>query len=129
VIQTTISDKEPVTGSQLLIPVEILNRVKHASALLETELDDVAKKFPVEARWQFLQRSDRSLGLQLDLTAQGAGIKEYPLPLETYHDDASILRSLRTPVWHFSRALSDVVKWDLERIRRDLDTLSSDSGE
>jgi len=129
VVSTTISTQELGTGNRVSVPDDVLNRVKRASQLLETELEGVGKSFPVEARWQLLQKPDRSLGLQLDLTSQGAGIKEYSLPLETFRDDESILRTLRTPIWYFSRTLSDVVKWDLDRIRRGLDDLSANSGE
>src|SRR5262249_39101 len=128
-VNTTISAQAPGTGTPVSVPEDVLNRVKRASQLLETELAGVGKTFPIDIRWQLLSQPDHSLGLQLNLTSQGAGIKEYPLPLESFRDDESILRTLRTPIWFFSRTLSDVVKWDLERIKRGLDDLSANLGE
>lgn len=133
-LSTTIQTTDEM-GKELPISPDLRAKVQRAADLLEAELGEVVEKFDIESKWRFVPEKGGTFGIKFDLTTknltrtQNVGLFNNTLPLEALKDDESILRSLRTPMWHFSRTLSGVLKEELERIRRDLQTLATVTGE
>jgi hypothetical protein len=133
--RTSISTTDPNTGNSLPVPKELVSRVTRAGEILEGELGELAEKFSIDANWRFVPEPTGKFGVKFDLTTknltgtQNVGLFNSSLPLDALQDDESILRSLRKPMVDFGRTLSGVLKEELDRIRRDLQTLATVTGE
>jgi hypothetical protein len=133
VVETTISTTNPLTGTEYQVPPELGTKVRRAAEILEAELGELTERFSIKAHWQFLQKSlqgETAFIVQLDLTAEQESVREfYTSPLDSFRDDAATRRSIQRPMWIFGRALSAIVKSDLARIERALESLSTSASE
>jgi len=129
-ITTTVSTADPETGADVEVPDALRDGIDRAATILESELGELTSKFPISADWHVVRGNDGGcIGVELDLTTTDAGVKGYPIPADDLRDDESIRRKLRKPIWHFGQTLSNLLRLDLERIRHDLETLATVTGE
>ncbi|AWM35940.1 hypothetical protein GobsT_63250 [Gemmata obscuriglobus] len=130
-LRTTIQTRDETTGVELPISADLREKVRRATEFLESELREVAEKFEIELRWWFVPESGGDLRPGFDLTTPNVsgnkdiGVVACSFDAGELKDDDSMRRALRQPLWHFSRALSGVLKEELARIRRDLTALAT----
>jgi hypothetical protein len=133
-LPVTISTKDPDTGAELQVPPEFAERVSRASEILGEELGELTKRFDLGVVWHFLPDSGGSLKAHLSFT-QGRTLvgTGYVYTADSLKDDESTRRSLRPALVEFGRALSSVVKQQLEqlqkRIEQDLEALATVTGD
>lgn len=130
-LRTTIQTRDETTGEELPIPTDLREKVRRATNFLESELREVAEKFEIELKWWFVPESGTAFRPGFDLTTpnlagnKDIGVMACSFGSDELKDDDSMRRALRQPLWHFSRALSGILKEELERIRRDLTALAT----
>ena len=129
---TTISTADPTSGVEIDVPPGLLNGVKRATEILESELGELTEKFDIAARWQFVRDATAAVKVQLDLSAgqnQSTGVRGWTFSADTFGDDDTIRRALRPPMSKLATMLSALVKIRLELIRkhiqRDLEALAT----
>ncbi len=118
-------------GKPLAVPESFRKGVERASLLLDAELpSDV---FEISADWRFFQGEKDRIEVVLDLTSpyekRKVGYTGYPFDSDSFSDDATIRRVLRTPIWNFTRTLSHLNKMETKHLRKDLEQLVTAGGD
>ncbi|MBP3957446.1 hypothetical protein J8F10_19540 [Gemmata sp. G18] len=128
-LRTTIQTIDEETGKEQPVPTDLLKKVRRAADILEQLLRRVGEKFDVEARWRFDRIVVSDFAVLLSLTTADGGVLSYEFPKEDLESDESIRSRLWTPIGHFGAVLSGELDRDLERIRRDLQSLVTSTGD
>ena len=118
-IQQTIHNKDPITGSEIAIPRDVLEGIQLAKTYLETELIRF-KSIPIDAEWIIRNDPNGKLEIQFSLTTQGGGIAEVPYPVEVVRSPTALKSSLRRDMWYFTTNLMTELERDIKKLKSEL---------
>lgn len=120
-VQTTIESVD-ATGRDVPADLELKRRVERAAAMLAGRLAGLTR-FDIENRWRIVHQPGSAPRVELELTADGAGIRGWVFDTKGWSDDDGIRPSLYAPIWTFTDALAAVTQERWERDRQRFDAL------
>jgi hypothetical protein len=121
--KNTIVTTDPKTGQPLSVPPELLNGVRRASEILESELTEVSEKFDIAATWRFRPEANGQIEVELDLAGeayQAVEIQSWVFPTEVFQSDEAIRRALPPLFVKFGLKLSNLVGVGRKQLREEL---------
>ncbi len=121
-VQTTIESVD-TTGREVTPDPELGRRVARGAAVLEARLASLTR-FVVENRWRIVHQPGSAPRVELELTDNGVGVRDWVFDTKDWGDDDKIRRSLYDPIWAFADALEARQREESERVRRDLEAMA-----
>lgn len=122
-VHTSIESVD-ATGRVVPADPELKGRVERAAALLETRLTPLTR-FDIEHRWRIVHQPGSAPRVELELTTDGRGIRDWVFDTKNWGSDDGILPSLHAPIWAFADVLSAVQSERMERNRQRFEALMS----
>jgi hypothetical protein len=121
--KNTITTADPKTGQPLPVPPELLNGVRRASEILESELSELAEVFDITSKWQLRHEANGEITSELELTA-GQGLTSethnWTFPRGIFATDDAIHRALQPVLMKMIHVFFGLLRVQLSRLRKQL---------
>ena len=120
-VQTTIESID-ATGREVPPDPELKRQVERAAAMLESQLASLTQ-FTIQSGWRIVHQPGSAPRVELELTSNGVGVRDWLFDTRGWNDNDQIRRSLYAPGWAFADVLDNVLRERMEHDRQRFDAL------